>query len=214
MNQQPRTPASLNEILDVDFSWRRKELAIFKNLVPNQSNDIQKATIRAGIVLLYAHWEDFIKKTANTYYEFLSYQNHKIKDYQNNLVAILLKYELNNIIENKRNSKESELIEKIINQFDEIAHFPNKAPIKTSNLNYEVLEDVCALTQVDIERLELPKQVIQDLLEHRNTIAHGHYLRISFEDFQEIYKKIISVLFEFKSEVSNSASLKRYLKQP
>lgn len=213
MSTQPRNPTLLNEMLDADYAWRIQELSIFKNLIPKESSIIQKTVIRAGVVLLYAHWEGFIKKTANTYYEFLSFQEHITNEYKNNIIAILLKSELNDEVDNKRNSKEIKLIENILNQLNNKVNFPNIAPIKTSNLNYEVFEDVCALTHIDINQLELPRHIVSDLLEQRNTIAHGHFLKVSFEDFQNIYKKIIEILYKFKNEVSNSASLKRYLKQ-
>ncbi|TAG06957.1 MAG: hypothetical protein EAZ44_01360 [Cytophagia bacterium] len=201
MSIQPRTPTLLNEMLDADYAWRKQELSFFKSLIPKESSTAQKTLIRAGVVLLYAHWEGFIKETANTYYKFLTYQEHITNEYQNNIIAILLKSGLNDIVDNKRDSKEIKLIENILNQLNNKVNFPNIAPIKTSNLNYHVFEDVCALTHIEINQLELPERIVEDLLEQRNTIAHGHFLKVSFEDFENIYKKIIDVLYKFKNEV-------------
>lgn len=54
--------------VDAQLIWRRKELTDLRVLVQGSSGNAipQSMLIRAGIALLYAHWEGFVK-TAGTY---------------------------------------------------------------------------------------------------------------------------------------------------
>jgi len=67
-----KTVESLLERLDKDLIWRTKELAAIKLLVDNSDGSTLKYNTRMGIVLLYAHWEGYIKKSSSCYIIYLS----------------------------------------------------------------------------------------------------------------------------------------------
>jgi hypothetical protein len=46
--------------LQQESSWRKKEIAYLNGLVVSDTFD-QTTAIRASIVILYAHWEGFVK---------------------------------------------------------------------------------------------------------------------------------------------------------
>ena len=60
-----RTLTQLQESLDAGMSWRVKEISDFK-LVTKAQSDTSPAFIRAGVALVYAHWEGFIKAARRT----------------------------------------------------------------------------------------------------------------------------------------------------
>ena len=65
MSKENRTEQMLVDNLDNDLAWRIKELSIIKNKIPQSKNNEQEALIRAGVTILYAHWEGFVKNAVN-----------------------------------------------------------------------------------------------------------------------------------------------------
>ena len=59
---EPRTLELLFECIENEYQWRIKELSIFRNTILSTNGKQQEGMIRAGVALLYAHWEGFIKK--------------------------------------------------------------------------------------------------------------------------------------------------------
>lgn len=73
-----RTLSSLQDALDNAFAWRIKEIAAMKMSVESKSMSMTQTTlIRAGVPLLYAHWEGFIKQASQFYLEYVSNQRLK-----------------------------------------------------------------------------------------------------------------------------------------
>ena len=59
-NAKIRTLTQLQEVLDADMGWRIKEISTFK-LAAKADRANQKVFVRAGVALVYAHWEGFVK---------------------------------------------------------------------------------------------------------------------------------------------------------
>ena len=211
--KEPRTASLLYEALDTEYAWRIKELSNFKNLIPKKESDIQKTLLRAGITILYAHWEGFVREIANKYYKFVSFQTHKIEEFNSVFISILLRKKANDFLEDKRISKQKILFDSIKKDLSNQANFASDDNIiKTSNLNFEVFEDICVLLSIDIELFRDKKPIIDEqLLTRRNKIAHGRYLTIDIESFNETYKNVINIMRIFKDQASNSAVEKKYL---
>ena len=62
---EPRTITLLHEAIEKEYSWRIRELSQFKSSILSASDKAQEGLIRAGVALLYAHWEGFIKKSSD-----------------------------------------------------------------------------------------------------------------------------------------------------
>ncbi len=106
MSKENRTLEMLLENLDEDFSWRIKELNIIKNKIPRVKNssvrdDEQDALIRAGITILYAHWEGFVKFAADCYLNYVSLRKLKHNELQSCFLALCLKNKINELETNK-----------------------------------------------------------------------------------------------------------------
>ncbi len=56
------------------------------------------------------------------------------------------------------------------------------------------------------------KEVIIDekLLAKRNKIAHGEYLDIDENDYDELHRQIISMMDHFSNQIDNCAATKQY----
>src|SRR5229473_3553693 len=85
-----RTVEQLFDQLSDELAWRKKELATLKSLVEHRtlSNERRTVLLRAGVALLYAHWEGFVKAASRAYLEFVSFQRLRHQDLAPNFLAL------------------------------------------------------------------------------------------------------------------------------
>ena len=57
-----RTQEDLGEFLDRELAWRKKELSLVKLSLDSSRTEQIPSSVRAGICMLYAHWEGFIRE--------------------------------------------------------------------------------------------------------------------------------------------------------
>lgn len=74
-----RTLTQLQEALDSEMAWRIREISDFKLATKGRSPNTQ-TFVRAGVALVYAHWEGFIKSASQYYLSFVDNRGHVYKD--------------------------------------------------------------------------------------------------------------------------------------
>lgn len=62
-----RTIDELQDYVDKEMSWRRKELSAVKSNIFAAKEFAKNTALRSGIAMLYAHWEGMIKNIATAY---------------------------------------------------------------------------------------------------------------------------------------------------
>ncbi|HYM94278.1 MAG TPA: MAE_28990/MAE_18760 family HEPN-like nuclease [Chitinophagaceae bacterium] len=212
MSKENRTISLLNQNIDEDYSWRIKELDDFKTVLEKaKDTSTQGSLIRAGITLLYAHWEGFIKESAYCYYNFVTIQGFQLNTLTDNFIAISLKKELNELIESKRIKLQTKAVSILFAEFSKRGHFPPELPLWTANLDFNTFEEYCILLGIDITPFETKRQFIdKKLVQNRHTIAHGKYLKVDIKSFMEIYSITLVLLKTFKERILNSALIAAY----
>jgi len=196
-------------------------LSNFRSSVLQSKGKAQDGMIRAGVALLYAHWEGFIKKVADLYYSFVSYQDLKIEDLNDAFVGIALRSEIELLLKSKKLLQHTKLVKILIEEKQKKAYFSSTSPIKTSNLKYDVFEDVCILIGIDPSLFKeryrtsfdrnIELTIDEDLVNRRNTIAHGEFLIVTVEEYKSLYNTIVNgFLFNFKEIVMDAAQSKKY----
>jgi hypothetical protein len=221
---EARTLTFLHEMIEKEYAWRIIELSNFRSSLLVENNEkAKKAKIRAGVALLYSHWEGFIKKIADFYYQYVGYQNQKIENLNDAFISISLRSELNLLFGSNKLKIHNTIIKKLLSEKEKVAFFPKISPIKTSNLRFQVFEDVCVLLGIEPKDFEerfkrkfdrnIQLTIDEDFVDKRNSIAHGEYLSVSIDDFKKLYDIVINgFLFNFKEMVMDSAQNKRYLR--
>lgn len=211
MSKQNRTINHLNDNISDEFSWRIKELSDYRSILKSANISQMKSLIRGGVVLLYAHWEGFVKQATSHYYNYVVLHRYPLKDLSESFIAFSLRKQLDISLSANKISKQIEGIKFILNQLNKRANLPINLPFKTSNLNYETFVEYCLLLSLDISKFELKKNFIDlKLVKNRHKIAPGNYLEINENDFDEIYDKTIDLLSILKAEILNSAVLKAF----
>jgi len=206
----------LDDILDKELSWRKKELTLLMNNF-NSSGDKQKDYyLRVSIFLIYAHWEGFIKIASESYLEYISNQRIKLSLLNSNLIALTLENHLDSSFSMNNINHKKKMLNLVLDKLENYCFIYKKGQVNTqSNLNMDVLDKICSSTGVDKELLNVDSIWIDErLLKYRNEIAHGEKLiieQISF-DLEELKSKIQNSLDIYKNLISNAAYEKSFLK--
>lgn len=206
----------LQDILDRDLSWRKKELIDIKRLVQNEkeNNDI---FIRAGIALLSAHFEGFIRSAANFYVLFVSCQKVPITQIKNSFISLKLKKKVVECGKTEKSSVHTTLFDKL----DEIksgnfgiSYSDEKRVIETnSNPSSKVFEEIVKSIGLSFSVFEIKRNYIDhNMLSKRHEVVHGEKTTLTEDDFVETYKQIMETIDTFKSVIIEAADEKKYLK--
>ncbi|PIT21613.1 hypothetical protein BGI36_05660 [Snodgrassella communis] len=206
--------AHLQDALDRDFAWRKKEISDLKiqcELAPQ--NIIMH---KSAILLIYAHWEGFIKNAAKNYLEFLNNQKLLCKDMQENFLIL----HLGGVFQEELNYKNFSHRGKILTEFNnsltcEFKVCTDKTINTNSNLKSENFKLILEQLGIPKHRFELKFQIIDEkLLQYRNAIAHGETRPNSdiCSVVRDIKDVIVELLNEFHSQILTAAEEKRYLK--
>lgn len=95
------------DILQKDLGWRKKELSeLFMILKMSDSKDV---IIKSMVLLLYAHWEGYIKRSSKLYLRYVAEENIKTKELTLNFHAIKLKEYAHRCIEEDSKNLAQEL---------------------------------------------------------------------------------------------------------
>jgi hypothetical protein len=197
-----RTVNDLSDRLDTEFSWRLKELADLKMVVKTTEKLKQSSMIRAGLPLTYAHWEGFVKSSAQFYLNFVLMQKHELKELSSCFLALSAQKLLNNFTYSNRTSLQLELVNHLTTIINTKA-----------NLNSAVFTDISLSIGIKVTQYETKFNFIDEsLLKRRNEIAHGNYLDIDSTAFREIVDEVIGLMRQFKNDIMNNAVQKSYLR--
>jgi len=82
-----------------------------------------------------------------------------------------------------------------------------------SNLKFNVFEEILFLVGIDVNKFKIYASVINDLVDSRNHIAHGQYLKVDKPTFDLIYGDVLLIMESFKTEIENSAIQKKYIER-
>lgn len=207
------------DFLEKDLAWRKMEISqLFRILNTAESKDI---VCKSMILLLYAHWEGFIKKSSKCYLKYVSDKNIKVQKLTRNFEAIMLKRFARECIEqdSKNLAKEFALMDKqrkasgkpfnisidIDNEFD-------TAFIDTQyNLSSKVLASIIQIIGIRYnDAIKTREQFVDvNLLKNRNAIGHGSQLSedsvdsVSVLDFDQIVKlkEFVILMLDYFADV-------------
>lgn len=211
-----KTATILQQAIDDDLIWRRRELSNIRAAISKNENNLnqQSTLLRAGVALLYAHWEGFVKRTGTNYLEFVSLQRKKGSELTPNFIGIKFKTLLDEASKSKKVSSTNEIINFFCTKLDDRLNIPHKGIINTqSNLSSSVLREINSTLGLDNVPYETKKNFIDlSLVDRRNHIAHGSNLDIDKDDYFALHDEVILLLEEFRKQIQNAASTKQFLK--
>jgi hypothetical protein len=210
------TVEALDQEIADETAWRVQELTMAFTLAQQSVGAAQKASLRSGVLLLYAHWEGWVKAVAKLY---IRYVNTKSLTYESLSEAFLgnaLKTEIVKIDEATTPLVHNKFATFIRTGMSKRATLSEDLIRTESNLSSSVLFDI--LERLGLERrMEYAahaRQIDAGLVFRRNTIAHGKQLDLTLGDFKELRADIMKLLRLFTDDILNAASTGRHLATP
>lgn len=219
------------EELDSDLAWRKKEAA---NLLLLHSDGNESIIIKASVLLIYSHWEGFVKNACKLYLDFVSSKSVSMSDLTKNFQAITLKGRIKEVIASSDSltmSNELSFLDAMENdhgkKFTVSRGFrkseQDKSIINTKdNLNYSIFTSILKIVGIEDRACLESKEVFLDekLLSNRNKIAHGNKVDPGDDDFDmdlgEVKKLkafIFSVMDSLTDDLKYYAENECYLKE-
>lgn len=211
-----RSLDELEDILDQDLSWRRKEFTTLRLMIQSSRNHQKRILMRAGIALMYSHWEGHIKKSAEAYLCYLNCIAPKYSSMSDNFSHLSLGDKFFTGFSIKKYSSQKEIFDYIQSGLDSKFSVDEQKVINTeSNLKSQVLMNILNQLGLDTNSFQLKENFIDSImLKNRNKIAHGEH--ISDADltlsYSEIEKELLAMIEKFQNQVRNAAANKSYLK--
>lgn len=209
-----RTKNDLLQRIDDDLIWRRRELSDFRAVIQDadQNASRKSALLRAGVALLYAHWEGFVKRCGTYYLEYVANQGLKASDLKSNFIAIKFKTRLAEAGKSNKPSASIELVDYFRSKLGDRLRIPHKGVVDTkSNLSSTVLREIVWTLGLDMAPYETKARLIDSsLVDRRNRIAHGDSLDIGIEEYLVLHDEVMALIDTFRNQLQNATVLDEF----
>lgn len=213
--------------LDDDLGWRKAELTKL-SFMENVNDELKSKSM---ILLIYSHWEGYIKNACKQYLIHISDKNIKLSELCESFKAISLKGMIGDILKQGSNltlSKEIDLIHKFDNSGSKKFKVPaairdekNKDFINThDNLNLKTLNNFCKIIGIsDISMIKGKEKYIDEiLLKQRNIISHGSKIdenstefSLDLDDIHQLRDFSLLIMEHIQEEITFFAENELYL---
>lgn len=208
-----RTLDELSKFLREDLAWRRKENHILHTLVGSSGEAKKQAVLRGAVAALYAHWEGYVKTACRAYFEYIKQRRLPMNELCIPILSIIFRSRLKRVVGDQTIDSHLEFTDWLLREWSKRAHLPEaNTIISTSNLNAEVFKGL-------IVGLGLPyvndyavaeKPVIETLVNARNQLAHGEWLTIDEQEYDEFYMWIIRLMEKVCEQIETAAATGDY----
>lgn len=208
-----RTLLQLQDAMDHELAWRIKEIGTFR-VESAKGGQRSNAFTRAGVALLYAHWEGFVKRAAELYLEYVSNRGLKYEDLTTCFVIFGLKGKLNTLVSSRKSIPNIQAMDFIRGSLGDLATLKMAGAVNTeSNLSSSVFENIANSIGVSSAPYETKFNLIDSsLVDRRNKIAHGEFLDLKSSDFGLLVEEILNLIRLFKNDLINAAATEAYKK--
>jgi len=206
------TPSEFLDFLDEEFAWRRKELTLLRGLAQSATGLEKNAHLRAGLAMLYAHWEGFVRASSEGFLEYVGRRRLKHTELCSGLLSLALRAKLAELAASSRSDSHIEFVDFVRRGMTGRARLPRTAAPKVgSNLNAQRLKDIVLVLGLDYSAFELKEQLLDEkLLRWRNEIAHGRLLCPHADEFDLLYAETTALMRHFKTQLEYSVRLQTY----
>jgi hypothetical protein len=206
-----RTLNQLQEALDADMGWRIKEISTFK-LATRVDRTNQKVFVRAGVALVYAHWEGFVKAASEAYLNYVDNQGHSYRDLKSCFAIFGLKGKLVLLVESRQAKPNIEAFDFVLGELDKTARLSMSSAINTeANLTSRVFANIATSLDIPTTSYETKFKLIDEsLVQRRNKVAHGEYLDLEVDDFRTLADEVLQIMRDYKTDLQNAASIASY----
>jgi hypothetical protein len=214
-----QTVEELQAQLDKELAWRKKEISGLRVSAARSDSD-RRYLYRAGLVLLCAHWEGFLKRSVDLYVRHVFSQGLRISELVPVFVANAFFSDVKKAGEaNFPGSEECHirLAQRIQLGTTEVCATPTWE-VKTeanpgSDILFKLLSSVGINTRLGYDdaswgtmRVFIDEQVLRD----RHRVAHGDGFPVNRDEFLERAERMTRLLERLSSTVLGAAEARSY----
>jgi len=199
---KPFTPENLSSQMDADFTWRLKELSDLKATIRRVDESVRGVLLRAFVALIYAHWEGYIRFCAIKYFLHISIKRKKYYELHGQFYFNSFLTRLDAFFRSRAGVQEKcQFLDEVLNsRTKRFANFSTVLIDTKSNLNTDVIRDICTICAVDSDEFEKERVFIDIfILKRRNEIAHGEEIHIPETELDYMVEKAINLMRLFRN---------------
>lgn len=195
-----------------DIAWRKKEISALKSRLYSEDPP-NSAYLRSALVMVYAHWEGFVKTACEAYVLFINEciarRNVSLSEHFKNL----------QMWKTYRTYGEHQFLKNPVPFLEMREKWPPEdlvmLPIDVldteSNLNSRVLKRLISIVDIDYQSFETKEKLIDEsLLGTRNKIAHGERIEIDIKDYESLETEIRNLLDAFQTLIEECVQHEKY----
>lgn len=207
-----RSLGELQDRLDKGLSWRLKEVSYIKSNTRSATSYAQAALLRAGVPLIYAHWEGFVKEASEAYLAYVASQKLNYGELASCFVVFGAKKHVANLVQSRRSAINIQAVDFFRKSAVIQADLSMSNAVNTeSNLSSTVFENIAISIGVSTAPYAAYANLIDKvLLDRRNKIAHGEYLDIDAPAFEHLVEEVLMLLRMYKTDIENLASMQAF----
>jgi len=215
-NIKIKTIEKLEELLTQDLAWRKKEMLSLKILVERDEVN-EPILLRAGIALLCAHFEGFIKRASNCYIGYVSEKKKYYSELKENFAALKMQKEFESCAKSDKHSVHKKLLvmhdslatKRFVEKYNE-----DKPFISThSNPSSTELKEILDTIGIESDIFETKATYIDSsLLEKRHHVVHGDKSDLDKEDFLTTFEIIIKLIEDYRDLIVDAADNEKYMR--
>ena len=225
-----RNLEELNEKIDNDIQWRKKEIADIRLFAQNSSNP--PVLLRAAFAICCAHFEGGIKYASNAYIAYISGQNIKGKDLRVEISAIGVRKKKHQSFAVPSTKKvKITVVSDVLKEFDSMmeSNFfiklneddlvpeidEDDIPLPTEgNPTPDVLKDISQILGINYDELfQLREQFIDgELLKVRHSVVHGERRPITLQELSAVADFVVDILDKYKERIIDAAEHERHMR--
>jgi len=191
--------------LEAEREWRVKELKNIKLLYREIDSELRKedfsvSYLRMIIPMIYAHWEGFVVQSYKIVFEYINRLELPTSEVTPKILTYANNHSYNYLKGKHSFSQKCEFTKKFLDILDKKIKIQGKVDTN-SNLKYEVLERLLDLFDIDANKFKGYKAKLNELVNLRNSIAHGEngYI-LSFENIERNISFITELMDELLVE--------------
>jgi len=202
-------PQDFQDQLDEDLAWRRAEMHTILVQIRNSSGPARGAFTRAGLALLYAHWEGYTKGALTAYLKYVSRLKLRMRELQPGFVAMALAAEARS--SQSPVVQRNAMIRRLVEAPEDRLRIPNKEVNTKSNLNSNVCSELFDSLGLDYAPFSTKAAMIDyKLLKARNEIAHGRWVSVEVVDYEELHREVLTLLSTMRNLVVTAVDDRSY----
>ncbi len=211
---KPATVDDLSSEMERDITWRVRELSSLKLAIRSADAAGKDALLRALVAMIYAHWEGFIRFCAVKYFQHITIKRKSFEDLEDQIYINAFLSRLDAFHRSRGSLDEKcRFLTDVLNSQKLSFSRLNPSLIDTkSNLNSDVLKDICTICGVESSGFDDEADFIDTLLlKRRNAVAHGQTVDISVSEMDNLVERAIALMRQFRTLLENKAYQSGYL---